>query len=98
VNGDDVAVLDTKMISDHPTDAFTSITKAVIGQKHPDSVLSPLPSDRDGVAWAKISRVGAFLDRALMEWSFSKHWWKLTPHFGFYFKSALWSSGVKGDE
>jgi hypothetical protein len=45
VNGDDVAMLDTKVVSDYSIHACASIIEVVIGQNDQDSILPLLAFD-----------------------------------------------------
>lgn len=49
MNRDDVAVLDTEVVSDHTVYAGGSIIKIVVSQNDEDSVLSLLSLDQDCV-------------------------------------------------
>ena len=50
VNGDDIAVLDAQVVSNHSVDTSRAIIKIVIGKNNQNSVLSLLALDQDSVS------------------------------------------------
>lgn len=49
VDGDDIAVLDTQVVSHNTVDASASIIEIIIGQNNQNGVLALLALDEDGV-------------------------------------------------
>lgn len=49
MDGDDIAVLDTEVVSHNTVDASASIIKIIIGQNNQNGVLALLALDEDGV-------------------------------------------------
>ena len=50
VNGDDITMLDAKVVTDNAVQAGAAIVKVVVGENDQDGVLALLAADEDGIA------------------------------------------------
>lgn len=64
VNGDNVAVLDAKVVTDDTVDASLTIFEIVIGENNQDSVLALLSLDQNGVATEELERLHGVIGKS----------------------------------
>lgn len=50
MNGDNIAVLDAKVVANNAVQPGAAIIKVIVGQNNKHGVLSLLASDKDGIA------------------------------------------------